>query len=419
MATALRIVGLKGELIIQLMQLCRRSLIDIGEPLPAADVQPSTDELEVSLLSFFDEFFHISEWDYQKEPAVPVPKRIQFRSPNAQLAQTGPYKQESSTKKIANCMTVDVEDYFQVSAFADRVTRNDWGRYDCRVEENTNRILNLFDTTNVKGTVFVLGWIAERYPALVRRIAAAGHEIASHGYWHQLVYDLTPEQFAEDVVASRDAIFNACGVEVNSYRAPSFSIVPRSKWALSVLAELGFKYDSSVFPMAGHDRYGDPDAPKQIHRIQTEHGELIESPPTTGYANGIPVPIGGGYFRLFPAKLTQLAIQNVRQRIGPAMFYLHPWELDPDQPRIFKHASRKSQFRHYVGLKKTEGKLRRVLQSNAFDTMTSVVHAVLRTELPAAQQHEPQLKISRRKKPVALPVEVLPKMSSVSPTIHQ
>ena len=152
--------------------------------------------------------------------------------------------------KILNCMSVDVEDYFQVSAFADRVCRKDWDKYECRVETNTDRLLAIFASAEVQATFFILGWVAERYPALVRRIAAAGHEIASHGYWHQLVYDLTPDEFEKDIVDSKEAIHNACGIEVTAYRAPSFSIVPRSRWAIGILAKNGFTVDSSIFPIA-------------------------------------------------------------------------------------------------------------------------------------------------------------------------
>lgn len=268
-----------------------------------------------------------------------------------------------------NCLTVDVEDYFQVSAFADRVCRSDWDRYETRVEANTDRLLALFDEAEVQGTFFVLGWVADRHPELVRRIAAAGHEIASHGYWHQLVYDLTPEEFAKDIEDSQDAIYNACGITVNAYRAPSFSIVPRSRWALEILREKGITIDSSVFPVSWHDRYGDPDAPCEIHRIKTRSGWITEFPPTSGRINfGItkfPLPIGGGYFRLLPLSLTELAINQVRSETGPAMFYMHPWEVDPEQPRI-SGLSLKSRFRHYVGLQRTEKKLKRLLGSVDF-----------------------------------------------------
>jgi len=270
---------------------------------------------------------------------------------------------------ILNALTVDVEDYFQVSAFADRVCRKDWDKYECRVEANTERLLSIFEEADVRGTFFILGWIAERYPKLVQRIAAAGHEIASHGYWHQLVYDLTPEEFAKDITDSRDAICNACGNEVTAYRAPSFSIVPRSRWALSILAEQSFTIDSSIFPIAGHDRYGDPDAPKNIHTIQTPHGEITEFPPTAGHLGRFPIPIGGGYFRFFPLSLSRRAIEQVNKKTGPAMFYIHPWEVDPEQPRI-KGASQRSRFRHYVGLKRTESRLRQMLSECQFGTLS-------------------------------------------------
>ena len=267
-------------------------------------------------------------------------------------------------------MSVDVEDYFQVSAFADRVCRKDWDKYECRVEANTDRLLAIFESAEVQATFFILGWVAERYPALVKRIAAAGHEIASHGYWHQLVYDLTPDEFEKDIVDSKEAIHNACGVEVTAYRAPSFSIVPRSRWALDILAEKGFTIDSSIFPIAGHDRYGDPDAPKSIHVIETARGSITEFPPTTGNIGRFPLPIGGGYFRLFPLALTKHAINQVNKKSDPAMFYIHPWEFDPEQPRIA--ASRKSKFRHYVGLARTEAKLRGLLDSHPFGRLSDI-----------------------------------------------
>ncbi|MCG8650648.1 MAG: DUF3473 domain-containing protein [Pirellulales bacterium] len=271
-----------------------------------------------------------------------------------------------------NALTVDVEDYFQVSAFAKRVHRDHWDRYDCRVEANTNRLLSIFDQANVRGTFFILGWVAERYPQLVKRVAAAGHEIASHGYWHQLVYDLSPEQFAEDIAASREAIHNACGCEVKAYRAPSFSIVPSSRWALDVLSEHGFTVDSSVFPIGGHDRYGDPTAPKSIHTIPTAHADITESPPPSGQLGKLPIPVGGGYFRLFPLRLTYRAIRQIRQTVGPAMFYTHPWEFDPDQPRI-KGVGWKNRFRHCVGLGRTHSRLVRMLDQHPFDTLTGVI----------------------------------------------
>lgn len=275
---------------------------------------------------------------------------------------------------MLNALTVDVEDYFQVSGFADRVSRKDWDRYECRVEASTDKLLSLFDEQNVRGTFFVLGWVAERYPDLVKRINAAGHELASHGYWHQLVYDLSPEEFAKDISDSKDAIASACGIEVVAYRAPSFSIVEESLWALDVLAEHDFRIDSSIFPIGGHDRYGLADAPKEIHDIETDHGKIKEFPPSAWSRGRIHIPIGGGYFRLFPLPLTLKAIQKVREHGRPAMFYTHPWEFDPEQPRM-DGLRRSTRFRHYVGLKKTEQRLAKMLQSYSFGTISDVLAA--------------------------------------------
>lgn len=271
-------------------------------------------------------------------------------------------------RKIPNALTVDVEDYFQVSGFADRVTRKDWDKYDCRVEANTDKLLSIFDQQNVRGTFFILGWVAERYPDLVRRIAHAGHEIASHGYWHQLVYDLTPEEFAKDIADSIEAIADASGIKVTAYRAPSFSIVEESLWALDILAEHEIRIDSSIFPIGGHDRYGVADASKEIHDIETECGTIREFPPSAWSRGRIHIPIGGGYFRLFPLKLTLKAIQAVRSEGRPAMFYTHPWEFDPEQPKM-DGLKRGTRFRHYVGLKRTEQRLGQMLTECNFGTM--------------------------------------------------
>lgn len=275
---------------------------------------------------------------------------------------------------FTNALTVDVEDYFQVSAFRERVCRSMWDRLESRVEANTDRLLSLFDHAGVHGTFFILGWVAERYPRLIRRIAAAGHEIASHGYWHELVYDLTPEAFARDLRDSREAIANACGIEVNAYRAPSFSIVERSLWALEILVEHGFRVDSSMFPIAGHDRYGTPTARKEIHCLPTPRGTLCEFPPSAWVPRRFPLPIGGGYFRLFPLRLTIRAIREVHNEGRPAMFYIHPWEVDPWQPRI-TDISLKSRFRHYVGVGRTEGRLTQLLRTFSFAPMSRVIRS--------------------------------------------
>lgn len=274
-----------------------------------------------------------------------------------------------TSRSICHALTVDVEDYYQVSAFEQRVSRSDWDKHESRVEASTDRMLSLFDNCEVRATFFILGWVAERYPALVRRIAQSGHEIASHGYWHRLVYDLTPEQFAADIAASVDAIHNACGIRVTAYRAPSFSIVERSLWALGILAEQGFTLDSSIFPISGHDRYGMPGAKKEIHTIATSHGDLLEFPPTASKVNGLTVPIGGGYFRLFPRRMTSAAISRIESQNRPAMFYIHPWEIDPAQPRIHG-AGLKTRFRHYVALSRTAQKLTHLLAAHSFGTIS-------------------------------------------------
>lgn len=273
-----------------------------------------------------------------------------------------------------NALTVDVEDYFQVSAFAERICRKDWDKLDCRVEASTDKLLSIFDDHQVRGTFFILGWVADRFPSLVKRIQKAGHELASHGYWHQLVYNLTPEAFAEDICSSRDAIANACGVEVTAYRAPSFSITVKSWWALDVLTENGFTTDSSVFPITGHDRYGVPDAKKEIHDIQTQNGTILEFPPTAWHVGRFPIPIGGGYFRLFPLQLTSQAISAINKEGRPAMFYTHPWEFDPEQPRI-TGLNKKTQFRHYIGLNRTTKRLSNMFAKHRFGTLSDSIQS--------------------------------------------
>lgn len=278
----------------------------------------------------------------------------------------------TATPPIQHVLSIDVEDYFQVSAFQHRVTRDKWDSYECRVEQNTDRLLSLFDRCEVQGTFFILGWVADRYPDLVKRIAKAGHEIASHGYWHQLVYSLAAEEFAADIQKSKEAIANACGIVPTAYRAPSFSIVPKSYWALEILVEYGFTVDSSIFPIGGHDLYGDPDARKEIHFRETPRGAIREFPPSAWSSGKLHVPVGGGYFRIFPEMLTSKAIRKVTSEGRPAMFYLHPWEIDPDQPRI-TGAGLKSRLRHYTGLASTEAKLERLLSRFSFGTMRNVI----------------------------------------------
>ena len=274
---------------------------------------------------------------------------------------------------VLNAFTVDVEDYFQVSAFEKDVSRHDWDRYDCRVVENTQRMLELLDRHGVRATFFVLGWIAERYPELVQQIHAAGHEIGSHGYWHRLIYEQTPEEFRDDLCRSRDILMDIIGQRIEAYRAPSFSVTKQSLWALEILVEEGFQIDSSVFPIH-HDRYGIPGAEPRLHVIETPAGPLWEFPPSVAKIAGLHVPVGGGgYFRLSPLRWTCRYLRRINRAEGqPFMFFVHPWELDPGQPRIQTH-SRLSRFRHYVNLSSNERKLTALLQRFRFGRLCDVI----------------------------------------------
>lgn len=277
---------------------------------------------------------------------------------------------------MVNVMSVDVEDYFQVSAFDAVVSRADWPRFPGRVVDNTCRLLDLFDEAGIRSTCFVLGWVARAYPTLVPAIAARGHEVASHGFWHQLVYDLDPDAFREDVRSSKALLEAQSGQPVLGYRAPSYSITTRSLWALDVLVEEGFRYDASIFPIR-HDRYGIPDAPRHPHVIECAAGPLLEIPPaTTRLGTNMPVA-GGGYFRLLPYAYTRWGIGRVNAQEGkPAVFYLHPWEIDADQPRL--QAGAVSRFRHYRNLHLTERRLRALLNDFPFAPMRDVFAAELR-----------------------------------------
>jgi polysaccharide deacetylase family protein (PEP-CTERM system associated) len=269
-------------------------------------------------------------------------------------------------------MTVDVEDYFHVSAFESSVPRSQWPSLESRVVRNTTRLLELFERANVRATFFVLGWVAERYPALVKNIVDAGHELASHGYAHRLIYDQSPAEFRDDLRRSRAALSAATDAPVYGYRAPSFSITPRSLWAFDVIREEGFLYDASVFPIR-HDRYGLPSAPRHIHTLERESGTLLECPGSTVRVAGVNLPVaGGGYFRLLPYAWSRWGIARLNRREGrPAIFYLHPWEIDPDQPRL--PGSLVSRLRHYSNLHKTESRLRRLMSEFRFAPLGQVL----------------------------------------------
>jgi len=283
---------------------------------------------------------------------------------------------------ILNAMSVDVEDYFQVSAFDGLVSRSEWDRRESRVSRNTAALLELFAGANIRATFFVLGWVAERFPDLVREIRLAGHEIASHGYAHRLVYSTTPEEFRDDLRRARAALESIAGCPVLGYRAPSYSITRQSLWALDILIEEGYAYDASIYPIH-HDRYGIPDWSRHVHRIDRPLGSIWEFPGSTIRVAGANLPIGGGgYFRLLPYGWTTLGIArlNAVER-QPAMFYLHPWEVDPAQPRL--DVGGLTRWRHYGNLSKTKDRLRRLLQEFPFGTVSDVLSLTAGRAAPA------------------------------------
>lgn len=286
-------------------------------------------------------------------------------------AETAGRAMSERAAPMRNAMTVDVEDYFQVSAFAGAVDRAEWSRLPGRVEWATDRVLGLMDEAGVRATFFTLGWIAERYPALVRRIVAAGHELASHGFAHERVTGMTPEGFRADIRRTRRLLEDVGGTAVVGFRAASFSIAPETMWAYPVLAEEGYRYSSSVYPVR-HDHYGIPDAPRFSYRPAGDDG-VIEHPVTTVTLMGQNIPCGGGgYFRLAPYAAFRWALRRVNSADArPAIFYFHPWEVDPGQPRM-RGAGAFARFRHYVNLGRTEGRLRSLLAEFSWDSMDRV-----------------------------------------------
>jgi polysaccharide deacetylase family protein (PEP-CTERM system associated) len=274
---------------------------------------------------------------------------------------------------IRNALTVDVEDYFHVSAFSDSISRSDWNNHTLRVERNTHQLLDLFDEHDVKVTFFVLGWVAERVTGLIKELASRGHEVACHGYSHQLVYKQSQDVFREETLRSKALLEDIIQLPVRGYRAASYSITKRSLWALDILAEAGFDYDSSIFPVH-HDRYGIPDAPKFPYQLTTPKGHsLLEFPLSTANFLGYRLPMaGGGYFRLYPYPLTRAGLRQINHRARkPFIFYLHPWEIDADQPRV--QASWLSRFRHYNNLDKCESRLRKLMSEFQFTTTWEVL----------------------------------------------
>ena len=264
----------------------------------------------------------------------------------------------SQTGSDLNALTIDVEDYFQVSAFAPYIKRSEWNTRECRIERNVGRILDNLLKRDTKATFFTLGWIAERYPALIRRIVAEGHELASHGYGHERASDLTEVAFYEDIRVAKQILEDMCGVEVKGYRAPSFSIGQGNLWAFDSLVRAGYQYSSSVYPIQ-HDHYGMPDSPRFAYRVRPE---LLEIPVTTLRIFNKNLPSsGGGYFRLLPYFISKWMLNRVNSNDRqPGIFYFHPWEIDADQPRV-SGVDNKTRFRHYVNISRMEGKINQLL----------------------------------------------------------
>jgi polysaccharide deacetylase family protein (PEP-CTERM system associated) len=275
---------------------------------------------------------------------------------------------------VLNALTIDVEDYYQVSAFASVVRFENWPSYESRVVRNTRRLLDILDEYGVKATFFVLGWEAEQRPGMVEEILKRGHEIGSHGYCHRLIYAMSPAECREDIGRSKACLERITGTAINGFRAASYSIVTRSLWCLDILIDLGFEYDSSIFPIR-HDRYGIPGAERFLHVIQRPRGSIVEFPLSTARMFGLRIPVaGGGYLRFLPSRLIQRGIRRINDlERQAAIVYLHPWEIDPDQPRL--PGPLPSRLRHYTNLGGTEQKFRRLLEQFAFGPVREVLRA--------------------------------------------
>lgn len=277
-------------------------------------------------------------------------------------------------------LSFDIEEHFQVAAFDSVVRRRHWESFESRVERNTQVLLEMLEERGVKATMFIVGWVAERHKSLVRALAAAGHEIACHSYAHELISVQTPQQFREDVRRTKQLLEDLTGQPVLGYRAPTFSITKETEWALAILVEEGYKYDSSIVPIV-HDFYGIPGANPYIHVRQTPSGEIWEVPPSTCRAWGLSIPVaGGGYFRLFPYSIFHRLLKRVERSGHPLIMYFHPWEFDPDQPRM--QGSALSRFRHYHNLDKTKERLSRLLDDFSFGPIASLVPMVAEPSVP-------------------------------------
>lgn len=274
---------------------------------------------------------------------------------------------------MLNALTIDVEDFFQVSAYEKIVSFDNWEQYGDRVVNSTEKILQLLSEKHLQATFFIVGWTAERFPDLVRKISEAGHEIGVHSYRHRLIYNLSPEEFRSDIVQCRDILETITGVRPACFRAPSFSITEKSLWALDILAEEGFQYDSSIYPIY-HDRYGIPDANPKIHLLRQASGDIWEFPPAVYRMAGYNFPVsGGGYFRLYPYWLSAYFLKKINNRLQrPFVIYVHPWEFDPEQPRI-PGLSAAASFRHHVGIKRNFSKLKRLLSDFSMTSLSKTI----------------------------------------------
>lgn len=286
----------------------------------------------------------------------------------------------SASQRPTSAFSVDVEDYFHVEAFSKDVSRDEWTSYPSRVVRNTTVLLDLLDRYRVRGTFFVLGWVAQKEPALVREIRDRGHELGCHSLFHRLIYRLTPDEFREDTKAAKDAIERAAGREIDGYRAPTFSITPKSLWAVDILADCGFRFDSSIYPIS-HDNYGMPGSPRAPYSIRTQSGDgnrLAEFPISAFRMFGRDLPVaGGGYLRMLPWWYNRTGIDRILDEPRPAMVYVHPWEIDPEQPRI--RTRLRSRLRHYTNLAGMQARLEHLLQRYAFAPVGEVLE---RMQLP-------------------------------------
>ena len=281
-----------------------------------------------------------------------------------------------NVRPIVNAFTIDVEDYFQVSGFEDVIPRSKWDKFECRIRANTYRFIELLAEYDVKATFFVLGWVAEKFPSLVREIHDLGHEIGCHSYWHHLITSQSQDEFKEDLKISTFVIEDIIGEKVVSYRAPSFSLTEQTIWALDALVEHGYLYDSSIFP-AAKIRGGIESAPRFPYLHELQGGSILEFPLTVHQLGKRRIPVaGGGYFRLFPISVTRHLLRNVNEiEKQPFVFYIHPWEIDVDQPRIY-YASMRSKFRHYLNLARTERRLRSLLGEFRFGTVSDSLKSI-------------------------------------------